>query len=197
MRSNPILMGMTTLILIGGLAAAGKTTLGQEMARITKFAYLDKDTITQPLVEALLSALDAPGGADDRQSDVYLKQVRPYEYQAFMNTVLENVTIGVPTIAVAPFVREMADPMWLDVLQQQIPDATIHKLWLSPSEDLLYERIVGRGSARDNQKLNDWTAHIESCRKIKPHDSCLVIRPNANEDAEDLATRVLEEMKVI
>jgi predicted kinase len=136
---------MTTLILIGGLAAAGKTTLGHEIARMTKFAFLDKDTVTRPLVEALLLALDAPDGTEDRQSDVYLSQVRPREYQSFLDVVIENVNLGVSTIAVAPFVREMADRQWLDKLQEQVPGAMIHSLWIAPSAELLWERTRSRG----------------------------------------------------
>jgi hypothetical protein len=98
--------------------------------------------------------------------------------------------------AVAPFIREMADQQWLDDLQNKIANATIHKLWLSPSEDLLYQRTVGRGSARDNQKRNNWAAHIESCRSVKPRATCRVIEPDANESGRALATRVLTLLQV-
>jgi predicted kinase len=182
---------MPTLILIGGLAASGKTTLGREIARITKFAFLDKDTITQPLVEALLVAGDAPGGRDDRQSDLYLGLVRPLEYQTFMDVVVENIKLGVSAIAVAPFLREMTDQAWLDNLQQQIPEAVIHKVWIAPSSELLYERVVSRGADRDRGKLGNWQAYIESCSAILPVDACIRVEPLPTEDASALAYRVL------
>jgi predicted kinase len=187
-----ILETMTDLILFGGLAASGKSTLGREIAQVTRFAFLDKDTITKPLVEALLLAAHAPDGVDDRQSERYVNQVRPYEYQAFLDTVIENVGLGVSTIAVAPFLREMADQAWLDTLQAQLPGAAIHKLWLAPSEDLLYERLRSRNSPRDSHKLSNWAEYMESCRRIKPCDSCTVIHIEASDDLPTLVKRVLK-----
>lgn len=182
--------------MIGGLAAAGKTTLGREIARITKFAFLDKDTMTLPLVEALLSATHAPGGTDDRQSDVYLNRVRPLEYECFLNTAIENVALGVSTIAVAPFLSEMADPLWLRSLHKQLPAATIHKIWIDASDAELHKRIVARGSARDRHKLDNWTDHISACRKVRPCDSCLLIEPYPNEDPAALAMRTLRTLGI-
>ena len=182
---------MPHLILIGGLAAAGKTTLGREIARLTRFAFLDKDRLTQPLVEALLSALDVPGGIDDRHSETYLNQVRPYEYECFMNTVIENVTLGISTIAVAPFLREIVDSLWLDEMHQQLPEASIHKVWIDTLDKVLHERLLKRNLPRDRHKIENWNAYITSYRQIRPVEPCVIVKPDQDEHPSASAMRVL------
>lgn len=46
-------MPTPTLLLIGGYAGCGKTELAGALARAMRWALLDKDTLTRPLLEAL------------------------------------------------------------------------------------------------------------------------------------------------
>lgn len=65
----------TTLILVAGYAGSGKSEAGKLLAAATGWAMLDKDTISRPMTERLLTALG--GDPDDRHSSSYLEQVRP------------------------------------------------------------------------------------------------------------------------
>src|SRR4051812_22582180 len=66
------------LILIGGYAGSGKSELGRIIARETGWPMIDKDTITRPVVEAMLEAIGH--SANDRESEEYMTLVRPREY---------------------------------------------------------------------------------------------------------------------
>lgn len=99
------------VILIGGYAGSGKTEMGRILARETGWPMLDKDTLTRPLVEA---ALEAHGHSPhDRESELYLTEIRPREYEALAVATAENVECGTSAIVTAPFIREFTDPAWL------------------------------------------------------------------------------------
>jgi DNA-binding transcriptional MocR family regulator len=70
------------VVMIGGYAGSGKTELGRILARETKWPILDKDTLTRFVVEA---ALEMQGlSRNDRESEVYLKNFRPSEYDSLL-----------------------------------------------------------------------------------------------------------------
>jgi predicted kinase len=168
-------------LLIGGLAGCGKTSLGRELARLTKFALYDKDTLTIPLVTSLLVALNSPFGADDRESDIYLRQVRPLEYGCLMDAVTESAGLGISTIAVAPFSKEMMDSDWRLNLQRKVGEhIRIHYLWLRASEEVMRRRLVERDSKRDTHKLANWRNYADKTRAICPLQPCLELDCSAD-----------------
>lgn len=141
------------VFLVGGYAGSGKSELGRILARFTGSAVVDKDTITRPVVETALEALGQP--PYDRESAIYLSQIQPCEYEALMASVLENAEAGVGVIATAPFIRELADPAWIErtsaAIAQTGLDLTI--VWVDCDVDTMHTYIRRRGAARDTVKL--------------------------------------------
>jgi len=172
------------LLLIGGLAGCGKSTLAKAIARQTGFAILDKDTLTLPLVESLLVSLGS--SANDRESNAYAS-IRPLEYKCLMDTVVENARLGICTIAVAPFIEEAVDPEWYAAVCDHT-DADVLCVWVRASSEVMNKRLVERGLSRDRNKLDGWQEYLQKVEGIKPLNACVVF-DSSEIEAEILATR--------
>lgn len=178
-------------IAVGGLTGSGKTTLGKYLARRLGYAYLDKDTITRNLVDALLMRAGSPVGSGDRDSDIYRTLVRPLEYACFLNTVEENIALGVPTIASAPFLTEMTDPDWLENMVQLCEDAQPRSLtpvfiWLDCPVAMTRIRLGQRNAERDQIKLAIWNEYEAFASQITPPGPPVMVFENTQE--QSLAT---------
>ena len=101
------------LILIGGIPGSGKTYIGKELARRIGL-FVDKDTMSRFFTERMLQLLGSH--LDDRESEIYLANVRNLEYETMMKHALENLELGRSVICSAPFIREFGDSQWLDVI---------------------------------------------------------------------------------
>lgn len=150
------------LILIGGYAGSGKSELGRIIARETGWPMIDKDTITRPVVEAMLEAIGH--SANDRESEEYMTLVRPREYEALMATMVENVECGNSVIATAPFIREFADTAWIDRIRERLTtlNAAMSLVWVHCDAETMHMYLRGRGAARDAGKLGDWPTYLAS-----------------------------------
>lgn len=148
------------VILIGGYAGSGKSELGRILARLTRWPIIDKDTITRPVVEAALETLGS--SYDDRESDQYLRVVRPREYEALDSAIDENVACGVSVIATAPYLREFSDQHWAarTVAHHNAKGADIHVLWVRCSAETMHLYLRRRGAGRDSWKLANWDTYI-------------------------------------
>lgn len=142
--------------LIGGYAGSGKSELARVLSRLTGAAIIDKDTITRPVVERLLEDLGRP--AHDRESETYLEQVRPHEYEALLATIQENADVGVGVIATAPFIREFQDAAWIERVGTRLNAAGVGLtlVWVRCDATTMHTYLKRRGAARDTGKLVDW-----------------------------------------
>lgn len=148
------------VILIGGYAGSGKTELGRILTRQTGWPMLDKDTFTRPVVEVALEALGR--SPHDRESDIYLNQIRPREYEALRAATIENVECGNSAVVTAPFFREFGDAAWLSRTQALFAElrATITLVWVYCDAETMYSYIRHRGAARDAAKMADWSTYL-------------------------------------
>jgi predicted kinase len=150
------------VILIGGYAGSGKTELGRILARQTGWPILDKDTTTRPVVEAALESLDH--SPNDRESELYLKVIRPAEYESLVATLNENVQCGNSAVVTAPFIRELADEAWCSRLAANLASlgAELHVVWVKCDAESMRTYIKHRGAARDAAKLAAWGEYLAS-----------------------------------
>jgi len=159
---------------------------------------IDKDTITGPVVEVALEALGRP--ASDRESPVYLSQVRPREYEALIATAHDNVSCGAGAILVAPFLRECADPAWLARELGRFADegASVTVVWVTCDAESMHAYLRGRGAPRDAHKLGAWDEYLASIDlAFRPIVDHVVINSSAGADplqtqAERLVARIAE-----
>ncbi|MFC0626321.1 AAA family ATPase [Kribbella deserti] len=182
------------VLLIGGYAGCGKTTLGRALARRTGWPMLDKDTTTRPVVEAALAALGL--SATDRESEAYRTLIRPAEYEALMAGMAENLRCGTSCIVTAPFVAEFASPSWCESARARIGalGGTAHFAWIDCDADTLRSHIVERGAARDEAKLAGWNTWIGSLDlAFRPATDHLVVANSGDFVAVDEVAKALAE----
>lgn len=150
------------VVVIGGYAGSGKTELGRMLVRETGWPLLDKDTLTRPVVETALEVLGQ--SPHDRESDVYQRRIRPREYEALLAAGLENVECGNSVILTAPFIRELADPSWIQRTVARFEDlgAQVTIVWVYCDPDTMHTYLRMRGAARDAAKLADWPSYLAS-----------------------------------
>ncbi|WP_461025807.1 AAA family ATPase [Streptomyces sparsus] len=162
-----------SLLLIGGFAGSGKSEFARFISHLTGWPLLDKDPLTRPLVERLLTQLGCD--PNDRHSEIYRTEVRPLEYQCLMESILANVECGISTVATAPFISEMADPSWMRRLSNRCAayQVDVTPIWLECDVDSMREYIAFRSAARDAWKLSNWTQYLEGLdldlRPAVPH----------------------------
>lgn len=142
--------------LIGGYAGSGKSELSRVLSRLTGSAIIDKDTTTRAVVERLLEELGRP--AHDRESQTYLEQVRPHEYEALLATIQENADVGVGLVVTAPFIREFQDAAWIERVNTRLNAAGVGLtlVWVRCDASTMHTYLKRRGAARDTGKLADW-----------------------------------------
>jgi predicted kinase len=144
------------VVLMAGYAGSGKSELSGVISREMGWALIDKDTLTRPLVEDLLSSLGQ--GPHDRESADYLTHVRPREYECLMDTVYENLNKGVSVVASAPFIKELRNPSWLRQVAKTSDrlQALLVPTWVCCDGPTMREHIEQRAAARDAWKLAHW-----------------------------------------
>lgn len=111
-----------SVVALTGLPGTGKTRFGALLyPRLPRnFAYLDIDTLTQPLVQAALAACGL--GLADAASDGTLRRLRDAQYACLWNQVRELVSFGRSVFVVAPMTHELDEPSkFLDVVASLRP----------------------------------------------------------------------------
>ena len=172
------------VIAIGGFAGSGKSELARVLARASGWPILDKDTLTRFVVETALEALGQ--SPNDRESAVYLEQIRPREYECLMAAMTENLQCGVSSILAAPFIKEFADPAWLARTEAACTSlgATLNIVWVHCDPGTMHTYVRHRSAARDAAKLADWSSYLKGVdthfRPSVPHtviDNCSAGEP--------------------
>ncbi|MGH2733251.1 MAG: AAA family ATPase [Actinomycetota bacterium] len=150
------------LVLIGGFAGSGKTEFGRFLTGITGWTHLDKDALTRPLVESLLSSLDAD--PNDRHTPIYNEQVRPVEYRCLLTAAFNNLDNRVSTVLTAPFLREMPDQSWLRSITRRCATLGVDVvlIWVDADIETMCTYLQSRDAARDTWKLNHWDSYLNS-----------------------------------
>lgn len=187
------------VFLIGGYAGSGKSELARVLSRLTGAAIIDKDTITRPVVERLLEDLGRP--AHDRESQTYLEQVRPHEYEALLATIQENAEVGVGVIATAPFIREFGDGAWIDRVSTRLNAAGVGLtlVWVRCDASTMHTYLKRRGAARDTGKLVDWKDYVAGIDlEFQPEADHVIIDNSASsEPLQSQASKMLATMRTV
>lgn len=156
---------MSKLIFFLGGAGSGKTTLAKALSRKHKAAFFDMDILLRPAAEAImtLQGLDP----SDRDSPEYKRLCRDLGYRITMDAALDNVQLGIDTIVVGPFTKEIGTRDWITQELAQIgrsledTDVRVAYIYLE-NESLYHERITARQSPLDEWKLANWDAFTAS-----------------------------------
>lgn len=154
--------------VVAGAPGAGKTTVAELLARrLTPHpAVLDKDTVYGSFVAAILAAAGrAPG---EREGPWYDDNIKVHEYQGLTATAREVRTYGCPVLLVGPFTRQIRDRAAWQEWTQQLGGGDVRLIWVSCDPEVLYQRLITRGSERDGAKLAAYAEFVERMRPDEP-----------------------------
>ncbi|WP_214628969.1 AAA family ATPase [Paenibacillus agaridevorans] len=156
---------MRKLVFFLGGAGAGKTTLAKELAKRSRTALFDMDTLLRPAAEAIMT--QAGLDPNDRDSEHYKSRCRHLGYRLTMDAALENVELGNDAFVVGPFTRETEAPDWLaselSRIGASLSDVEVKVIFVCLPDDSHYRaRILQRGSMLDAWKLDNWEAFSKS-----------------------------------
>ena len=141
-------------VVVAGVPGSGKTTFGQGLARRWRFAYLDLDTVTNPLYELVGGGFTVDVAAADPPSAMSVNDIR---YRCLLDTAAENLELGASVVLVAPFTSERTYARrWAWLLSQlRIGPQRASLAWVDTPRDEILRRIARRGAARDFDKLSE------------------------------------------
>jgi predicted kinase len=160
-------MQTSNLIIIGGFAGAGKTTVATRLSSQYNYPLFSSDTIN----DALRSAL---------QKD--FKEVSPIAYQLMWHLVKKQLEAGLTVLVDA---HMAAEHIWksLDNLKKDMPDVQIIPIILQATLDTHRNRIEERGRTNKEHlnlggdKLEDVMFKYEFIKSLNRPD---LIRIDAN-----------------
>ena len=133
------------IVVVAGPAGSGKSTLGRQLAKALRLPYLDLDTITNPVLEALGdSFLGQLHWNDFRLREI----IRPARYRALRETLAEQVAVGIGAVVVAPFTAELLGGTEWDELVESAGSVPV-VVWIRASPGLLAQRRAARAADRD------------------------------------------------
>ncbi|MBS4178150.1 AAA family ATPase [Lederbergia citrea] len=157
---------MPKVIFVSGVAGTGKSTVSRYIHKYIPAVYLDKDTVGGKFSEQFLKAT----GHDpsDRDSKYYKAHCRDLEYDVTMDLAMENATLGLDSILIGPFTKEMETKEWLDKKLAEFKlsrdDVTVKIVFVTLKDTQLQkERIIERGAMdRDQWKIDHWDDYEKS-----------------------------------
>lgn len=141
-----------TALFIAGAPASGKSTLAEAAAERLGAALLDLDVVTGPLTELLG---EASGTGIAPEHPWVRRYARTARYATLVETALENARIGTPTVLVAPFTTERAQPhAWEQTaVRFRAHDAEPSLVWVDCPTELVLSRMRRRAAERDRYTL--------------------------------------------
>lgn len=154
-------MAQNKLILIGGMPASGKTTVGKQLASKLSLPFLDKDTLCDLYTNYVVGKETY---SNDRASSLYTKTLRPLEYEILFHVAFEQVELGLSPVLVAPFSTEFVNNDMMDSLKLRLfkknPSFQLVSILIEADPESVKERMTKRGRNEDSKKLENWDSYI-------------------------------------
>lgn len=176
--------------VVAGAPGSGKTTVSELLLDgLTPHpALLDKDTMYNPFDEAILSAAGRPLG--EREGPWYDEHIKRHVYKGLTATAKEVRSYGCPVLLSAPFTGQIHNAEKWRAWVEQLGGETVHLVWIRTDTETLKERLLGRGSERDTEKLANFEKFIEYMQIESPPPIEHIVVDNRKSATETLGEQV-------
>ena len=147
-----------TVIALTGLPGTGKSELGATLyQRLPRdFAFLDIDTLTEPLVRAALAVSGRCLAA--AAEDGTLRELRDAQYACLFAQVRELVSFGRSVLFVAPMTHELEAAGTFSRIVDDLHTARFVLIRVRASPEIVRGRLERRGHFLDELRLSRWNA---------------------------------------
>ncbi|AJH00179.1 shikimate kinase [Clostridium beijerinckii] len=153
------------VIFLVGSAGSGKSTVGKMIASNFKYCYLDKDVICNKFTGKLLQTQQISPNERDG-CDFYQNEIMSIEYETILDIAADNIERGMSVVLDAPFLGYFSDKEYIQKLKKKYnwEDSIPLVLEVTADSEVLRQRIKERNIRRDDCKLANWTAFIDSLK---------------------------------
>lgn len=153
------------VIFLVGSAGSGKSTVGKMIASHFQYCYLDKDLICNKFTGKLLETQKISPNERDG-CDFYQNEIMSIEYETILDVAAENIENGMSVVIDAPFLSYFSDKEYIQKLKEKYnwEDSIPLVLEVTVDSEVLHQRIKERNIRRDDCKLANWDAFIDSLK---------------------------------
>ena len=157
-----------SIIALTGLPGTGKTRFGATLYPLLPpdVAYLDIDTLTQPLVQAALAA--AGMTLADAAANGTLRRLRDAQYACLWNQVRELVAFRRSVFVVAPMTHELDDAAAFLGVVESLRPARFILMRTHASPATVRARLERRCDFLDPLRLARWEADLHRYERPAP-----------------------------
>jgi predicted kinase len=157
-----------SIIALTGLPGTGKTGLGTSLyPHLSRdFAYLDIDTLTQPLVRSALEVSGMTLAAADASGA--LRALRDAQYACLWNQVRELVSFQRSVVVVAPMTHELEDPPAFRSVVASLRPARFVLVRTHASPRVVRTRLEQRRDFLDELRLSRWNLDLHRYERRAP-----------------------------
>lgn len=185
---------MKKIIIITGFPGVGKTTIGKEVAKSIKGAFLDKDTISDKFTNLTTKHVTFE---HDKESDFYKNEIRDLEYEVTMDIAIEQIEFLDNIIIVGPFTKELKiGSSFFENYEKKLNEKKINfKFYfinIVCSELENKKRIKNRDLPEDRLKINDWTNYSKKRNNSNQRSDIIILENNNMEYTKNSLLKILK-----
>ena len=147
--------------IVAGPPGSGKSTVADKILSMLSPtpALLDKDTIYNEFVNAILSTAGKPIG--EREGPWYDEHIKKFEYAGITAVAREISSKGCPVLLSAPFTKQIHDISLWNSWVGQLGGEPVRLIWVKSDPETLKHNLLSRKSERDGMKLANFDTFVQ------------------------------------